>query len=48
MEVLLLSKYSGLSHGEIAQIVKSTPAAVKQKVYRAMILLKQKLKNLDK
>lgn len=47
-EVLLLSKYSGLSHGEIAQIVKSTPAAVKQKVYRAMISLKQKLKNLDK
>lgn len=47
-EVLLLSKYSGLSYGEIAQIVKSTPAAVKQKVYRAMISLKQKLKNLDK
>lgn len=47
-EVLLLSKYSGLSYGEIAQIVKSTPSAVKQKVYRVMISLKQKLKNLDK
>jgi RNA polymerase sigma-70 factor (ECF subfamily) len=47
-EVLLLSKYSGLSFKEIAQIVESTPAAVKQKVYRGMLTLRQKLKKLDK
>ncbi len=44
-EVLLLSKYSELSFKEIARIVASTPAAVKQKVYRAMLTLKQRLKN---
>jgi RNA polymerase sigma-70 factor (ECF subfamily) len=43
-EVLVLSKYSGLSYDEIARIVESTPAAVKQKAYRAMLSLKQKLK----
>jgi RNA polymerase sigma-70 factor (ECF subfamily) len=43
-EVLLLSKYSRLSFKEISQIVGSTPAAVKQKVYRAMLTLKQSLK----
>ncbi len=47
-EVLILSKYSGLSYDGIARIVNSTPAAVKQKAYRAMLFLKQKLKNLDK
>jgi RNA polymerase sigma-70 factor, ECF subfamily len=47
MEVLLLSKYSGLSYEEIAQIVESTPAAVKQKAYRAMLSLRQKLKKMD-
>ena len=44
-EVLIFSKYSGLSFKEIALIVESTPAAVKQKVYRAMLTLKQRLKN---
>jgi RNA polymerase sigma-70 factor (ECF subfamily) len=44
-EVLLLSKYSGFSYDEIAQIIDSTPAAAKQKTYRAMLSLKQKLKN---
>jgi RNA polymerase sigma-70 factor (ECF subfamily) len=44
-EVLLLSKYSGLSYDEIAQIIDTTPAAAKQKAYRAMLSLKQKLKN---
>jgi RNA polymerase sigma-70 factor (ECF subfamily) len=44
-EVLLFSKYSGLSFKEIALIVESTPAAVKQKAYRAMHTLKQRLKN---
>ncbi len=43
-EVLLLSKYSGLSFKEIARIVESTPAAVKQKAYRAMLTLRQRLK----
>jgi RNA polymerase sigma-70 factor (ECF subfamily) len=43
-EVLILSKYSGLTHEEIGRIVGSTPTAVKQKVYRAMLSLKQKLK----
>ncbi len=46
-EVLLLSKYSGLTYGEIAQIVESTPDAVKQKVYRAMLSLRQKLKKFS-
>lgn len=46
-EVLVLSKYSGLSYEEIAKIVSSTPAAVKQKVYRAMLALRQKLKKMD-
>ena len=41
-EVLILNKYSGLTHAEIAQIVDSTPAAVKQKIYRAMDSLKKK------
>ena len=43
-EVLLFSKYSGLSFKEISRIVESTPAAVKQKVYRAMLTLKQKFR----
>jgi RNA polymerase sigma-70 factor (ECF subfamily) len=47
-EVLILSKYIGLSYDEIAQILESTPVAIKQKAYRAMLSLKQKLKNLDK
>lgn len=45
-EVLILNKYSGLTHEEIAQIVGSTQAAVKQKVYRAMVSLRKKLKKL--
>jgi RNA polymerase sigma-70 factor (ECF subfamily) len=44
-EVLIFSKYSGLPFKEIALIVESTPGAVKQKVYRAMLTLKQRLKN---
>jgi RNA polymerase sigma-70 factor (ECF subfamily) len=47
-EVLILSKYSGLSYDGIARIVNSTPAAVKQKAYRAMQSLRQRLKILDK
>jgi len=43
-EVLLLSKYSGLSYNEIAKITGSTPSAAKQKAYRAMVSLKEKLK----
>jgi RNA polymerase sigma-70 factor (ECF subfamily) len=47
-EVLILNKYSALAYDEIARIVNSTPTAVKQKSYRAMQSLKQRLKNLDK
>lgn len=43
-EILTLSKFSGLSYEEIAQIVGGTPAAVKQKAYRALLRLKQDLK----
>jgi DNA-directed RNA polymerase specialized sigma24 family protein len=43
-----LSKYSGLVYEEIRQIVGSTPAAVRQKVYRTMLFLKKKLKKLNK
>jgi RNA polymerase sigma-70 factor (ECF subfamily) len=46
-EILLLNKYSELSYEEIAKIVSSTPAAVKQKVYRAMLALRQKVKKMD-
>lgn len=46
-EVLLLSKYSGLTYEEIAQIVEGTSDAVKQKVYRAMVSLRQKLKKFS-
>ena len=46
-EVLLMSKYSGLSYEEIAHVVESTSTAVKQKVYRAMISLRQKLRKFS-
>jgi len=46
-EILILNKYSGLTYEEIAHIVNSTQAAVKQKSYRAMQSLRQRLKDLD-
>ena len=46
-EVLLLSKYSGLSYDEIARIIDTTPAAAKQRAYRAILSIKQKLKNYN-
>ncbi len=46
-EVLLLSKYSGLTYEEIARIVESTQSAVKQKVHRARLSLRQNLKKLS-
>lgn len=39
-EVLLLSKYYGLSYREVAEILGSTETAVKQKVYRALQTLR--------
>ncbi len=45
-EILVLSKYSGLTYEEIAQIVGSTSTAVKQKAYRALLSLRQKLEKL--
>lgn len=44
-EILTLSKFSGLSYEEIAQIVGCTPAAAKQKAYRALLGLKRDLKS---
>lgn len=40
-EVLLLSKYHGFSYREIAAMVSSTEAAVKQQVYRALKSLRE-------
>ncbi|MBI4513905.1 MAG: sigma-70 family RNA polymerase sigma factor [Gemmatimonadetes bacterium] len=40
-DVLLLSKYYGLSYREVAEIVGSTETAVKQKVYRALQTLRR-------
>jgi RNA polymerase sigma-70 factor (ECF subfamily) len=39
-EALILSKYHGFSYREIAEIVGSSEAAVKQKVYRALMSLR--------
>ncbi len=35
-EALLLSRYFGFKYGEIAEMIGSTEAAVKQKIYRAL------------
>lgn len=41
-EIILLHKYHGFSHGEIAEITGSTEAAVKQKMYRALLDLRER------
>lgn len=43
-EALLLSKYAGLSYKEIAEVLKSSPDAVKQRVYRALVFLRKRLR----
>jgi len=42
-EVIILSKYHGLSFSEIGDILKISPAAAKQKAYRGMQTLRKKL-----
>ena len=42
-EVILLSKYQGLSFAQIAAVLNTTPEAAKQKAYRAMQTLRKKL-----
>ncbi|MFQ5641747.1 MAG: RNA polymerase sigma factor [bacterium] len=42
-EAIILSKYQGLSFSEIAEILNISPAAAKQKAYRAMQNLRKKL-----
>jgi RNA polymerase sigma-70 factor (ECF subfamily) len=39
-EILLLSRYHGMSYQQIAEIVGCSAEAVKQKVYRAMVTLR--------
>lgn len=39
-EVILLSRYHGFTYGEIAELVGSTEAAVKQQAYRALKALR--------
>ena len=39
-EVLLLNRYHGFTYGEIAEMIDSSEAAVKQKAYRALVSLR--------
>jgi len=43
-EVIVLSKYEGLSYAEIAEITNSSVGAVKQKAHRGFASLREKLK----
>lgn len=43
-EVIVLSKYEGLSYAEIAKITDSSVGAVKQKAHRGFASLREKLK----
>ncbi len=45
-EVIILSRYHGLSFIEIAEILNISPAAAKQKAYRGMQTLRKKLSYL--
>lgn len=42
-EVILLSRYHGFTYAEIAELVESTEAAVKQQAYRALTTLREHL-----
>ncbi|MFQ5676755.1 MAG: RNA polymerase sigma factor [bacterium] len=46
-EAIILSKYQGFSFLEIAEILNISPAAAKQKAYRAMQHLRKKLAYLN-
>lgn len=45
-QVILLSKYEGISYAEIARITGNTAQAVKQMAYRGLQILREKLKEL--
>ncbi len=45
-QVILLNKCEGLSYREIAEITRSTAAAVKQMAYRALLGLRNRLKDV--
>lgn len=47
-EVLLLSYFEGLRHREIADLVGSTPGAIKVKVHRARLALREHLGGQEK
>ena len=47
-DVIILSKYEGLSFLEIGKILNISPAAAKQKAYRGMQNLRKKLAHLKK
>lgn len=47
-EVLLLSYFEGFRHREIAQIVGSTPGAVKVRVHRARLALRKHLSTMER
>jgi len=42
-EVLLLSRYAGLDHAEIAEVTGSSPGAVRVALHRALRALRQLL-----
>jgi RNA polymerase sigma-70 factor (ECF subfamily) len=43
---LVLFEYEGLSHEEIAHVMKCTPKAVESRLYRARLTLREKLEKL--
>jgi RNA polymerase sigma-70 factor (ECF subfamily) len=45
-EVILLAKYQGLSYAEIAEILRISEAAVKQRAYRGLKTLREELIHL--
>jgi len=46
-EIIVLSKYQGLSYAEIGDILALSPEAAKQKAYRGLKTLRQKLAHLS-
>ena len=46
-EVLVLSRYEGLSYAEIAQVCETTVGAIKVRAHRAMRELRQRFEELE-
>ncbi|MBI4530314.1 MAG: sigma-70 family RNA polymerase sigma factor [Candidatus Latescibacteria bacterium] len=46
-EVIVMSKYQGLSYAEIAEITRTSIGAVKQKAHRALVALREHLHDLE-